>query len=310
MTDTQTPEKELVVTGDQILCPFPNPIIGHGVAQGQTSEGPYYFAAVTGLVERIDKLITVRPHLISYLPEVGDVIVGRVTAIVDKKWKLDINARQSAALAISSINLPGGQRKRTDEDALQMRLILKENDLISAEVQRVLSDKSAALHTRSHRYGKLGFGIMIDVTAGLVPRRKHHFHSINDLGLDIILGLNGKVWIAPQKTEEQKAQEAALLNDATIYTKEDGTTTGNFEGHQSKLMYQPYPQEKLQQMQLESLSRMRNSIKLLDLICSHITMPNILAIFNHSIENDVQVNTMMDSYYMTAAAQLIMDLPR
>ena len=37
-----------------------------------------------------------------------------------------------------------------------MREILKEGDVISAEIQSVYSDGSLALHTRSVKYGKVG----------------------------------------------------------------------------------------------------------------------------------------------------------
>ena len=40
-----------------------------------------------------------------------------------------------------------------------MRAILKEGDLITAEVQSLTSDNVPLLHTRSTRYGKLTHGV-------------------------------------------------------------------------------------------------------------------------------------------------------
>ena len=72
-----------------------------------------------------------------YTAEVGDVVVGRVQEVGAKRWKVDINARQDAVLMLSSVNLSGGvQRRRTYEDALQMRSVFAENDLISVRVCR------------------------------------------------------------------------------------------------------------------------------------------------------------------------------
>eukprot|EP00461_Guttulinopsis_vulgaris_P009793 UN09864 len=78
---------ELVLTGDIIPCHFQNPIIGHGVLEQIHNGQPRLVAAVTGYVERINKVITIRPQLNRYLPEVGDVVVGRITGIAEKKWR-------------------------------------------------------------------------------------------------------------------------------------------------------------------------------------------------------------------------------
>jgi len=99
--------------------------------------------------------------LIRYHGEIGDVVVGRVVATEQSRWRVDINARQSAALLLSSINMPGIQRRKTSEDELNMRKILKEGEIICAEVQSIFGDGSIHLHTPSYRYGKVrmrGFG--------------------------------------------------------------------------------------------------------------------------------------------------------
>jgi exosome complex component RRP4 len=36
------------------------------------------------------------------------VVVGRILELGQKRWKVDIKARQDAVLMLSSINLPGG----------------------------------------------------------------------------------------------------------------------------------------------------------------------------------------------------------
>ena len=43
-----------------------------------------------------------------YQPEVGDVVVGRITGIIGAKWKVDINAKTASNLPLVSINLPSG----------------------------------------------------------------------------------------------------------------------------------------------------------------------------------------------------------
>ena len=49
-----------------------------------------------------------------YTPEVGDVVVGRITEVAGKRWKVDIASRLDGVLQLSAVNLPGGaQRRRT-----------------------------------------------------------------------------------------------------------------------------------------------------------------------------------------------------
>lgn len=80
----------------------------------------------------MNKLITVRALHRRYGAEVGDVVIGRVTDIGGKRWKIDLQSKQEAHLMISAVSLPGAvQRRRTAEDELHMRSIFKEGDLVS-----------------------------------------------------------------------------------------------------------------------------------------------------------------------------------
>jgi exosome complex component RRP4 len=47
-----------------------------------------------------------------YNPEVGDLVVGRITEVQPRRWKVDANSRQDAVLMLSSVNLPGGVQVR------------------------------------------------------------------------------------------------------------------------------------------------------------------------------------------------------
>lgn len=117
-----------------------------------------------------------------YSPEVGDLVVGRITEVrlfffhlspsqptdrptdrslaqvQPKRWKVDAGGRQDAVLMLSSVNLPGGvQRRKLESDELQMRAFFEEGDLLVAEVQAFFQDGAMSLHTRSLKYGKVPF---------------------------------------------------------------------------------------------------------------------------------------------------------
>lgn len=164
---------------------------GHGtyVQDGALS------ANVAGLVERVNKLVTVRPLHSRFSGDVGDIVVGRVRDVGSKRWRVDVGARQDAVLMLSAIHLEGGeQRRRTFEDALNMRSLLAEGDLVSAEVYTVMGDGCLQLHARSAKYGRLSNGVLITVPPSLVRRLKQHVVSL-PVGVDAIIGLNGYIWL-------------------------------------------------------------------------------------------------------------------
>lgn len=143
---------------------------GHGTYVDQEQ----VISSVAGTIERVNKLVTVRAIRTRYNPEVGDLVVGRITEVrcmfsstlerlikfylqvQPRRWKVDANSRQDAVLMLSSVNLPGGvQRRKLESDELQMRLFFEEGDLLVAEVQAFFSDGAMSLHTRSLKYGKV-----------------------------------------------------------------------------------------------------------------------------------------------------------
>ena len=200
-------DASLVVPGQPITAEQ-GYLRGHGSFIEEGSDGmSQLVSCVAGQIERVNKLITVRPIKSRYIGEVGDLVVGRISAVESKRWKADICAQKDATLQLSSVNLPGGvQRMRTYEDQLQMRTLFTENDLVSAEIQNIGSDGMISLHTRSLKYGKLENGQLIIVPSSLVKRLPQHYISF-PWGIDVILGRNGYIWITRSVPEEWKNQD-------------------------------------------------------------------------------------------------------
>lgn len=44
-----------------------------------------------------------------YNGEVGDVVIGRILQVGQRRWKVDIHSRLDAILMLSAVNLPGGE---------------------------------------------------------------------------------------------------------------------------------------------------------------------------------------------------------
>ncbi|XP_018414038.1 PREDICTED: exosome complex component RRP4 isoform X2 [Nanorana parkeri] len=184
----------LVAPGDTITADS-SFMRGHGTYM----EDDKLLASVAGVVERVNKLICVRALKTRYNGEVGDIVVGRVTEVQQKRWKVDTNARLDSVLLLSSVNLPGGElRRRSAEDELAMRSYLQEGDLIS-----------------------LGQGVLVKVSPSLVKRRKTHFHTL-PCGASIILGNNGFIWLSPtpEVTEEEAGGFVTNLEPVSLSDRE------------------------------------------------------------------------------------------
>lgn len=219
----------VVVPGEVIAEDSSKFLRGHGTFIDKKSR---LVASVAGTVERVNKLISVRPPKARYSGEVGDVVVGQIVEVHQKRWLVDIGGYQSSVLLLTSVNLPSGQqRRRTSEDQLQMRDLYTEGDMISAEVQSFFHDGAASIHARNLKYGKLLNGQLVVVKPALIPRLKQHFVELPELGLDVILGKNGHIWISAahesdgnqngslRSTKEKRTNNTAAVRNVELMQK-------------------------------------------------------------------------------------------
>lgn len=219
-----------VIVADTIPVDEDAALKGHGTLD----MGKNVIATVCGVVERVNKLVYVRPLRARYKPDIGDIIVGRVIEVAPKRWRLEINFMQDAVLMLSSMNLPDGiQRRRTAIDELNMRSIFVENDVICAEVRGFQHDGSLHLQARSQKYGKLERGKLLKIPPYLVKRRKQHFHHLDQYGVDLIFGCNGFIWVGEHvdvkdaMVDDQVNKSDPLNNDSAnlLGSSEEPTDT-------------------------------------------------------------------------------------
>jgi exosome complex component RRP4 len=169
-------------------------------------------ASVCGMVQRVNKLISVQPIASElFVAHVGDFVIGRVVQIIQQssagtttsstpntpsapavhsvsshgRWKIQLSATTGlvATLPLQGMNLAGDtntQRMRTDDDVASMRAMLGIGDLVACQVHKIQhSDHSIVLHTpqqqrSSHGSGKLEHGMLVTVPPALIARRKNH----------------------------------------------------------------------------------------------------------------------------------------
>ncbi|CRG83572.1 Exosome complex component RRP4 [Talaromyces islandicus] len=255
----------LVVPGESVTSD-PQWMRGHG-----TFTTPYsasIIATVAGTVQKTNKLLSVHPLRARYIPEIGDLVVGRIVEVQARRWKVDVAAPLLAQLPLSAINLPGGiLRRRTSADELQMRTFFVEGDLVVAEVQSVHADGSATLHTRSLKYGKLRNGVFLAVTGtggngaasrtaatkgsigthaapttsvgGVVRSRRQTWtvSTANGGGdVDVVLGVNGYIWIS--KHADGTAAASSTTENVSITRLEEVAPSSIYSSQNDEIVPQ------------------------------------------------------------------------
>lgn len=264
---------------------------GHGTADlnGEV------VATLCGVVERVNKLVLVRTLRARYKPENGDIIVGRVLEVASKRWLVDINFNQHALLMLSSMNMPDGiQRRRTAVDELNMRTMFEENDVICAEVRGFQHDGSLHLQARSLKYGKLENGQLITTSAYLVKRRKQHFHHLEQYGVDMILGLNGYIWVGVHtdvQNLEGQGEEGDVSDQSTkSIVKSSGAATDGKE-NSTPLRVR------------ENICRLANAIRVLSALGFTLSLELILDTFQMSIEWNIDIKDMLAGEFYVRIAE-------
>lgn len=270
-----------IVTPGQVIQSGEGFLRGHGtyVAHGKL------IASVAGVVQRVNKLVSVVPLKSTYSGQVGDVVVGRVTEVGQKRWQIDVGSTQGAVLMLSSVNLPGGvQRRRTYEDQLNMRTLYAEGDLVSAEIHSFWADGAMSIHTRSRKYGKLTFGVLVQVPAVLMRRMKEHFHRIDEIGVDMLLASNGYVWLSPTPPEGERGEEEGGGDKEG--EGEEATETAPWGGYKGAVDAGPEVRARM--------ARVQQSIRVLAAQWLEVSPEAIRDVYEESEEKEVEVAAMLE----------------
>jgi exosome complex component RRP4 len=202
-------------------------------------------STVAGTLHKTNKLLSVTPLRARYSPEIGDLVVGRIVSVQQKKWNVDIAAPMLASLPLSSINLPGGiLRRRTAVDELNIRTFFQEGDLLVAEVQALHQDNTAALHTRSLKYGKLRNGLFTSLTGagggggilsrrGGVVRSRRQVFTLNTAAgeVDVVLGVNGYIFVSKHEGRGKEGKD----KDVSITRLEEGVSETLYSSQNDEL---------------------------------------------------------------------------
>ena len=278
---------------------------GHGtyVERNARTQEERLIASVCGTVERVNKLITVRPYCASlYTGQVGDFVIGRITSVGTTRWMVKVSSAatttssssssslmKEAALPLSGVHLPGGaQRLRTAEDSLNMRSYLKEGDLVCSEVHKVQPNDggSLSLHIRSHKFTKLENGIIVPVPAALIARRKNHVVSLIHNTIDGLWGVNGNIWLQRSMTNphDDRTTTTTTTPETTIRpkprrTSDDGATIADV----SEKLRQEHAATPVDVETRRTLARLRNAIICLRSVHTMCTPEHVEIVYHKSL---------------------------
>merc|ERR1712083_307210 len=117
-------------------------------------------------------------------------------------------------------------------------------------------------------------GVFVKVNNCLIKRTNKHFLSLDaSIGVDVILGNNGYIWLTNTKTKDEMNK---IMNFAKQYKD-----------------YAPF----LSAIPLDvrmNLCRIRNCLLILDRNFIQISEKTILSVFRYSAKNEIKVKDMMN----------------
>lgn len=185
------------VSPRQIIFPGDLVATADEVVEGAVylDEGKYRATSV-GLVEFRENKLVVVPLEGSYRPKPGDIVVGYVTDVLAMGWEVDIRAPLPAWLPVGEATA-----KYVDLERTSLTNLLNIGDAIIASVKSVdLTDEFPVTLTlrEGERLGKIESGFVVEISPVKVPRvigkKGSMISTISELGCDIIVGQNGRIW--------------------------------------------------------------------------------------------------------------------
>lgn len=181
-------------------------------------EGDKIFASTVGMVSIKGRVVKVIPLAGRYMPRKGDVIVGKVVAVLAGGWSIDVNSPYAADLPLSE-----GTSEFVSRGA-DLTRFFDIDDYIFGEVTNITETKFVKLTAARRPYRRLRGGILVEISPVKVPRvigkQGSMVKMIKDAtGCDIIVGQNGWIWIKGTPEKEAIVELIIKKIEAEAHTK-------------------------------------------------------------------------------------------
>lgn len=169
-----------------------------------------FYATRVGLVDYGDRRLSVVALKAFYLPNVGDLVIGKVVEVGFSGWSLDINAPYVATLRASdALDRPF----KTQRDDLTS--IFDVGDLILCTIVAYDRTRDPLVTVREPGLGKITRGQVTEVTPTKIPRvigRKGSMISMvkHETGCRITIGQNGLIVVNGKNPEDERLAIMAI----------------------------------------------------------------------------------------------------
>jgi exosome complex component RRP4 len=189
---------------------------GEVIAKGdyKTGDNVYHrndeiVSQVIGLVSIYKNNVSVTPLKEKYIPEVGDIVIGKVVETSLNSWVVDIGEPYPGILkASSSLN------RRFNPTKDKTREIFDVSDVLVAKIFSFDRTRDPLITLRKKHHssgpylGKLVGGRIINISPSKIPRLIGRRGSMINMikqytNTRIIVGQNGRVWIKGESFEDE-----------------------------------------------------------------------------------------------------------
>ncbi len=170
------------------------------------------YSKVLGVVfiDEENRNIRVLPLKGKYIPNEGDIVIGKVIEVGLTNWTVDINSPYLAVLQVTEVFSKPTQISRTE-----LSKILDVGDIIIAKVISFDYTRDPLLTIKESRLGKVSRGIIVEIPPSKVPRiigKKGSMVNMlkNMLDVEIVIGKNGRVVVIGKDPAKEEIAVLAI----------------------------------------------------------------------------------------------------
>ncbi len=201
-SDSKERSREIVVPGDLLDDTGMRP------GPGTFTEGRSVYAALLGIKTVRQNVVGVVPLSGQYMPERGDMVVGKIEDVSASNWLVDINAPYPAPLHVNEVpwRVEFGETSK----------FMVPGDVVLLKVVGIDETRRVQVSMKEHGLRKLTGGMILDISPSKVPRVIGKNGSMiqmlkNSTGCRIYVGQNGRMWIDGELDDIIMAVKAVKL---------------------------------------------------------------------------------------------------
>ena len=163
--------------------------------------GPYtvvndkIVATTVSILEKKGGTIKITPLSGSYIPKKDDIIIGKIVDVLPNGWVVELGSPYHGFMLIKD-----ALHEYIDPLKDDLNNYFTYGDIISAKIISVTRNKIINVTVKGEGLGKLVGGLVLSVNTKKIPRvigkNRSMINIIKSItGVDIIVGVNGRVWI-------------------------------------------------------------------------------------------------------------------